>query len=372
MPDQVLDFEAMESHSRGEPSLSSREIAQQAAAEAVRGKNTASPGTRFDSTVSPGGESRNEALPSDESQHLSPGHPDDVGDEYDEAAAEVGDELEAAGEGTDVSDETSLAFTDDELASFQEMGIDIPVSPDEVGEGFRDQYARLVQAVVDAETARRETVVDAQEAILRVRDFAEGLQSPEGQQRFLLTLAQNNPDVFSEAVETVTRMQEDPQYAELVQRQLEVEERYQAAERKERAFQAAQQQSKGQQVESRTERLARRLGVDSDLAKEMVVSKILQNEAQGRGRDISLSEVDDVVKGLARKLGTKPKTKTPAARKREEQAPTKPAASAGRRPTSQAPERAGKPGMTEGPSDPLDNLRSAIRSASQRVRNSGL
>lgn len=356
MPEPA-DFEPMDSApaDRGEPSRSARDIARTAAAEAVRGKVEADTDQPLDS------EERQTA----QFEEMDRAAPDEDLD-YEE---DLGGEQAVPDKGAAEVDSAQL-FTKEDYQALQEMGIDLPVAPDDVPAEFQGTYAEMAQAIIDSQHRATEQSLEAQQAMMRIQQFGQRLSTPEGQQRLLLTLALNNPEAFETAVQTATRMQEDPDYADMVRQRMEAEARMEAATRKEQAIERTQRQTKGQQVEARTVRLARRMGVNPDLAKESVAHRILLNESQNGKRDITLSEVDEIVKTLARRTGAKPRVKQPEAQRREAQAPTKPAEGTGRTPPPQDEAPRGR--QTQESSDPLDRLRNAVKLSSRRVRSQGL
>lgn len=349
MSGQSDPFETL-SEDYGEPSVSAGELARQMAREAI-GATTA-PGSRF---------TEMDTLPSEESQHLD--FPDESGEEVELVPAEESvEEL--------VDRVIDQAITPEDFAQLQDLGINIPVSPEDVPAEFQGTYARLVQAMVDMDASAQERVLDAQNAILKMQDFAERLQTAEGQRRLLLGLAMNAPEVFNQTADTIQRMNDDPEYADMIRRSLEAEVKLETATRKERALSQTELARKGQQIETRVERKAAALGVDVQTAKELVAARILQNESRTGTRDITLKEVDEVVDYLARRTAVRKPVKTPEQRAREERAPQKPAerAAAERAP---APEQTRRSDIAQ-PQDARDMLRNAVRLSSQRVRQSGL
>jgi len=193
------------------------------------------------------------------------------------------------------------AFASEAYAQLSELGIDLPVSPDAIAPEFADAYNLMAQKVLDTFQAATQQTMEAQIAQQRIQDLSQRLSTPEGQERLILSLALSNPDNFRATMETVQRMQTDPEYADTQRMRLEAEARYEQAQRMEQAYKTTQMQTKGQQVEGRVERIARQRGIDVDIAKQMVVSKILQNEATTGMRDISFAEVDDVLARLAKR-----------------------------------------------------------------------
>lgn len=372
---------------RGDPSVPAEDLAASAARAAVRGDeggtgpetNTASPGTRFDRTAQPGGDRGDEPLESESSQHAEFEDQDVEREPWEADEAEAREAEEA--EGAEPEPRRAGDFTDEEIAQLEEMGIDLPMEPSEVPEQFRPVYNEMAQRLVDAHADAQAEVLQAQqqavEMVEQVKGFAERLQTEEGQQRLLLSVALQSPENFESVVETVHRMAEDPEYKENVLRRLEAEVKMEAAERKERAVNQTQARSKAQKVEGRTERLANRYGIDSDFAKEQVAQRILLNEAQNGRRDITLREVDEVMRSLARRMGTrKRRTKRPDSRQRESQAPSKPARKAGREQTGDESGQSNEGRIRHreqgGNTDVMDRLRGAVRTAAKNARNKGL
>lgn len=340
----------------GEPSVSAREIARQAAHDALAADPTPEPEPQ---TLSKPGSTfldhaglEPEPEPEPEPQTTPPAEP------------------EPESEPTPVAPVARL--TDEDVTQLAEMGIELPIAPNDVPEEFQDTYSTLVQSMMDVHAAAQARALDAQEAILRVKDFADRLGTSEGQQQLLLGVAMSNADLFNNVVEMVQRMAEDPQYADVVRRGLEADVKLEAANRRDRAAEQARLTQKGQQVTTRTERVAARLGVDPELAKEWVGARILQNEQRPGGtRDISLTEVDQVVADLARRTGAKPRpvpVQDPKTAKAVATAPPKPTPQSEPAP---APVAQPEPRITT-PMDARDELRAAIMGSSKRFRGQGL
>lgn len=385
-PFEPMDAGGGSPHDRGEPATKASDIAREAAAAAVRGQNTVSPGSSFrEGNVGAGGEPRDEALPSETSQFAQFEQVDDAqpsqqdGEGESEQQSQQGEPAQQGQQQTEPQQPTAPAeWVPAEYNELQEWGVDLPVSPDEVPEDFRDAYSDLVTTLYDNETSVRSRVRDTTQAVEQIKDFAQRLQTPEGQKRLLLSMAFQNPDVLNESLETIQRVQEDPEYAESVRRQLEADIKLEAAQRAQRAMQQEQLTTKGRQVENRTVRLAKRLGVDPDWAKEAVVNRIYRNEAENGQRDISFEEVDAVVRGLAQRAGTKQRAKSPQTQQRQKQANTQRATGTGREQTQQSQRsqqqsqstratREASPGENA-----IDGLRSAVRLAAENVRAKGL
>lgn len=337
----------------GRPTLSAADIARAAASEALRGGNTTQPGERF--TERP-------ALPSDEQRfgqfHERQDPPAGSDDEIQQVADEI---LETA----------SLA--DEDWSALEELGFESPVPREEIPQEYQDLYARTAQETLRIGRDAQQRVVEAErralEAAEALKDVKARLSTPEGQKRLLLALAMSAPEVFTAARDEVEQMNADPRYADMVRRSLEADAKLEAAQRMERAQIAHQQQSKGQMIESRTVRLAQKLGVDVELAKEVVAGRILQNERVHGKKDITTTEVDEVLASLAKRVGAKPgKVKTPAAQARVDRAPQKPAAPAGRQPKAPEPAPSRRAPANE---NPLDAVRSAVRQSNQRLRGVG-
>lgn len=336
----------------GEPSISAGQIAREAAAAAVRGRppvDTVRPGEQFRDT-----------LESNESQTSQFQDTEQVADIVDEI-------IETAGEPV-----VETIITPEEAEALVAYGIEVP---EVVPADFQDAYARLATSTLQVTREAEARVLEAQEQALHIaeqmKDMRARLSTPEGQKRLLLTLGLSAPELFREAQAVLDRVANDTEYAEVVRGRLEVEARMEAADRRERAVAAAQNQTRGRQIEDHTVRLAKRAGIDVDIAKEMVAARIIQNGQTTGKRDISIKEVDDIVGSLAKRLGNgRPVAKAPAAQKKVQQAPQKPVAGAGRE--AAAPQQQQQQSRGPAPVDAMDALRGAVRGAGQRLRAKGL
>lgn len=333
----------------GEPSISAGQIAAAAAAAAVRGAPT------------PAAE---QPLQSQEAQYVQPQAttPEDT--------PTLPNPLAVPTEVTPTAHFASEAYN-----QLLQLGIDLPVSPENVNPEFAAAYNVLAQTVLDTHTVAQERSVEAQVAQGRIQALSERLGTPEGQERLILSLALSNPEGFQQAMDKVGRVQTDADYAEAVRIRLEGEAMKEQAVRMNTARESATMQSKGQQVEGRTERLATQLGVDVGLAKQIVASKILQNEAVTGVRDITFAEVDGALQQLAKATNATP-VLTPGAYQAQAQAPQAPAAAAGQTPV--APEQQQqmltptRGSQTTPNSDAMDVLRAAVRNSAMNVGKSGL
>lgn len=397
MPEQN-PFEPMEQnsstggghpHDRGESTVDSGDLARAAAAAAVRGEqqkqgNTVAPGTQFQTRPEPQQDGQQDGqqqrqIEGDANSYTQFEQDDQQQQAQQGQQGQRDGQAQQQGQQDDTTPRQPGDWTPDEYAQLKEMGIDLPVEPSEVPEDFREGYSRLAEAVLDAEQQARERLMTAEDQIAQVNDLRQTLQSDEGQRRILLGLAMNNQDLFQETVDMVQRMSEDPQFADTVQRQIEADLKLKEAQRQQQALQNAQRATKGRQVENRTVRLARRLGVNEDLAKQMVVAKIRENQAQTGQLDISLDQVDEVVKSLAETTGSRPRAKSPQTQQREQQANTQRAQGTGQEPNQQQRQQAqGQQNRAPQPSDggrgqnSLDRLRNAVRQSAQNVRAKGL
>lgn len=280
----------------------------------------------------------------------------------------------------EVAQEFEEVWTEDDFSALTKRGIDIPVDITQIPEEYRPHIGRMATMVEEVYGDLEQVAERASLAEQRLASFADRMRTPEGQERVLMTLALGNPDGFAKVMKTYERMQEDQQYADVMRRSLEADIKLEQAEMQQRAQINSRTQTYAQQVERRTTGLAQRLGVDAELAKQMVVSRILANKETTGKADIKLSEVDAVIKDLAVKTGAKPRPrphKDPATVIKETAAPTKPVADAGKTPPPAAQEEGGfrtRPGLN--PDSERFNLQSAIRGAvrqsTQRVKQAGL
>lgn len=343
-------------HDQGKPMTSTRDLARSAVADAVRGPSTATPGSRFT-------ERSEQPLPSEESQFVEPAEQD--------AQLEGEQPTAQEHEAQPAAEDDYLEF-DEEAFKSMISEVELPVSIDEVPEEFVPIYAELAQSIIDTQQHASKQVADAQYALNEMKDFVQGFQTPEGRQRLLLGMAMNAPDVFNDAVEVVQRMQDDPQYAEAVKKNLEADIKLEQAQRAQRTFQQQQISQKAHQVESRATRLAKSYGIDEAWAKELVAQRILANEARTGVRDITLAEVDEVIQSTAKRMGRQRRhVKRPATTRKESQSPTRPVEGAGKDASSQpAPSRSGP--SPQPPQHHADSLRAAVRRSADRIRKSGL
>lgn len=349
------------------PIRSSAEIAAAAAAEAVRGSPTTPPGTTFQKQVPHHAQTPvdPQAAPVDPNappEPVAPATPVDPN-----AVVAPVTPVEPVGQ--------PITFTPEDYAQMEAAGINLPVAPSEVPEGFQAIYAEIAQSVMDSHASSQQQVLDAQEAILGIQAFKARLGTPEGQERMLLSMALNNPDIFAKAQETVVKMGEDPQYGESIRLQLEAQATLEAATRKEQAFENTQLEARGQQVEGRTVRLAQRLGVDATLAKNMVAHKIMQNEVATGKKAVTFQEVDAIVQELAKATrAAPPAVSTPQTQQLVTQTPPTPGQAPGATPASPDTVHAPSPsrGKFADTDHPMDRLRVAVRSSNAAARTHGL
>lgn len=257
------------------------------------------------------------------------------------------------------------------------FGIHTPEDFDTAPPAVQDAYSAMAQQLQDTFEAQQQALREATNADLRIKGFTERLNDPEGQRRILLSMASESPEVFQETLQVFERMQEDPEYRDAVTARIKAEVQLEAAQRAQQAAVASQQMSRGQQVEARTERLAQRLGVDVEWAKEQVVGRILANQARTGEANITFQEVDQLIGDIARRTGAKPQpVRTPEAQQQQKQAPQQVASDAGKTPPPQQQESRPQPTPSSRPGEQgqnaMDALRSAVKQSSDRVRGMGL
>lgn len=365
------------SNTSGKPSLDAGAIARAAAQQAVQAadqqQQQAPPEPAPPSTIQPGGQFKKGGPGEHRSEEppVPPAEP--TGEEGQQAQQAQQSQEGQQSQQQQAQQQTQQTppvptITQEDLEAH---GIELPVSPDEVPDEFRQTYDTLAQAVIDGQQRAEQVALDARQAIAQVQDFSERLNTPEGQRRMLLAMAMQNGDTFNEVAQQVQRMAEDPEYAESVRRQIEAEIKLEAASRKERAFNEQQINRKAQQVESRTVRLARQMGVDPEWAKSEVVNQILRNEAQTGKRDITLAQVDEVVQALARRSGAQrpQQVQTPQRQQQAAQTPQQPVQGAGQTPPPQPQQQQqGQQGQrqAEEAEHPMDRLRGAVMGAARR------
>lgn len=313
-------------NNQGEGAVDSKE----AASLAVKGITERNPGVIGEKTHEPGQEETQaqtrrdqQPEPSQEPEEFtepgtepSPEEDVQVGEVEEQEALD--ETLEDVDEASDVDDEIYYDLLD--------IGIDLGMKPSEVPEDLRPAYDEVVDTVIAQQNDVMQQRLEAQQAIMQVNEFAEKIQ--EKPEQLLLTMAMRNPDAFDEAVDTFQRMQQDEEYAALVRRELEAEAKMAAAQRSETAQTQAQLQRRAQSVKQRTQRISERLGVPSERAERFVADRIRAN-----GGDITMQEVDEIVKGLApsqKRRRSKPKTKSAEQKKKEQTANTQSVSDAGK------------------------------------------
>lgn len=237
-------------------------------------------------------------------------------EEVEEATQEAAAEAAASPESS---------FDESDYAELLEAGIDLGVKPSDVPADLMPAYNELVQSAIDQHSEAMEARLEAQEAQMQIADFAETLQ--ENPQQVLTTMAVQSPDAFQEAMQTFERMQTDEEFRDMKIRELEADAKLKEAERLESARQEQRLEQKAERVRNRTRHVADRHGVDEEVAEQVVASAIIQNDG-----DIGLSEVDEIVAGLAPAGSqTTEQPKQPETRQKEEQA-NKPVADKGASP----------------------------------------
>lgn len=334
--------------SAGEPSVSAGEIAAAAAAAAVRGQEPAPTPT----------------LASEEAQYV-------------QESVQAQPESQLPNPQTVPTEVLpTQPFASDAYSQLRDIGIDLPISPESVPQEFADTYNLLAQKILDTHQVASQSMTTAKVAQDQINNLQQSLSTAEGQERLILSLALSNPDNFSQTMDIVQRMQNEPEYAEAQRMRLESMARVEQAERMQNAYNSTQAQTKGQQVEGRVERIATQKGLDIGIAKQMVANKILQNESVTGVRDISFAEVDDIMQQLSRAMNSQ-KVMTPTQAQAVSQAPQTPASSVGQTPVAQtqAPQAPTPPpagSQTTPNSDAMDALRAAVRASATNARNSGL
>lgn len=167
---------------------------------------------------------------------------------------------------------------DDAYDRLREVGVDLGMRRSDVPEHLHGAYDRMVQTVVIEQTRAMQERSKAAEAVERVSDFARKLQ--ENPEQVLLTMAIQNPDAWNKTVEQANRMADDPEYANLVRRELAAEAMLTAAKRAEamRARQALQMRA--HQVKQNTMRAAQQYGVNPEIAERVIAAQVVETSGQ--------------------------------------------------------------------------------------------
>jgi len=347
---------------QGRPSVDAGAIAAQAARDAIRG-SAPRPGEGF-----------REGNPSEVFRGLEDENAQRV--QFDEPPQEPSSESPESPESPEFSEPPALPQPTLTVEDLEAHGITLPVGFDEVPDDFRPKFEQLAQAIIDAETSKRDIASEAQQAMAQVQDFANRLSTPAGQRRMLLAMAmaEGGQDVFNQTVQQVQRMQDDPEYAEAVRRQLETEAQLEAVRRRERLLDRREMETKARRIQTRVQRIAHSLGVDPSWAEQEVANQILRNEAQTGTRDITIDQVDQVVGQLAQRVGAKPPTpkpvsKSPQTQTAQQTAPQTQAQGTASTPSqSQPPQQSQQPSTIPSNEHAMDKIRNAVRRSAQNVR----
>lgn len=242
-----------------------------------------------------------------------------------------------------------------------EMGIDLGIRAADVTPELRPAYEALVQSAVALaeDTMRRQ--LEASESSMQFNQFKESVEkSPD---RLLLSLAMSHPQLVSQTAELVNQMTTNPEVKAAVLRELEVELKFQEANRKEILLNEREKRMKAQQVISATRRAAREHGVDYDMAEKFVAMTV-----QANGGDLNPNEVSEIVQGLKPKtVSARPKVISPAQVTAIKTAPTTSVAAA----QSTTPGSL-SPGLRDGERKHSGGgFRSIVKEAMARVTGSG-
>ena len=178
--------------------------------------------------------------------------------------------------------------------------------------------------------------VEANDAIRQVNDFRERLEADP--QKILLTMALNKPEQFNAAMQVFTRMQQEPEFKELVVKELQAEAKFRAADQKEKSLGQQMRTIKGRQAAAITRQAARRYSVPVETAESVVAAHV-----KGGGGDLELSAIEGIVKALAPKnLVARPRVASII--KAKVVAPTQPVAAAAPPPAATT----ASPGLNDG------------------------
>lgn len=243
----------------------------------------------------------------------------------------------------------------------QDAGIDLGMGAGEVPAELLPVYEKLVQSAVDIAQSAVQERIEAAGVIKQVEEFRTRLK--EKPEHLLLSMAVNNPEAFTKAMEVFNEMQQDARVKELVVKELESEARLREAERKEALFTEYDQRMKAQRVITATKIATRKYGIPYGLAEKVVASIVV-----GNGGNLDPREVDGIVSELASDLKGKIPAKKPlrvaTPQKQEQVSQANTSETAGSQP---AATQASK-GLTE--TTPHDRLRKLIQSAAAKFRPS--
>lgn len=190
------------------------------------------------------------------------------------------------------------------------QGINIGVRKSELPVEMHASYDKMLVGVVTQAQQIHDERERAAKVLEQVQGFAERLKNDPSQ--VLLTLALENKEAFTGAVEQFERMQSDPEYEALVRRETVAKAQMGAAKRQMAQAQTQALNQKAQQVRALTEMHARVLGVDFDIADSVVAARVTQTQGA-----ITPADIEAAVRSIAPKA---PAVRTPAAQATHAQA----------------------------------------------------
>lgn len=282
-----------------------------------------------------------------------------------EATGTEGEVAEAGAEGTETGETAEETEESPDLAqlaeveeAFAELGVELGVKAADLPPEMLPAYSKFLAHASDLVQQSLERELRAEEVFASAEQFNQRLQA--NPLHILLGIALSKPEVFNNAVASVQRMGQDPEYKDVVVRELANEVRQADLDRRESALKKSSQHTKVQQVISTTRRAAAKYNIPVDVAEEIVAGAI-----EARGGNIELGAVEAIVAKFAGRLQNakpRPKIVTPRKAAAMKKAPT--ASVAGSRP---AP--ANSPGLKDGSARPKGggNFRNLIRQSMSRI-----
>lgn len=175
--------------------------------------------------------------------------------------------------------------------TLSDAGIDLGMSSADFPPEYAVRYEQIATVALEAQAEVQRATAAAEDANARLQDFSKQLQ--EAPDRVLLALALQNGEVFQQVSEVVTRMQTDPQFKEIVIRDLQSEARLREADRRDRISANGNRMQRAQRVIAATKKSARAHGVEFALAEQVVALAV-----QAGNGNLEVNAVDGIVSKL--------------------------------------------------------------------------
>jgi hypothetical protein len=237
-----------------------------------------------------------------------------------EAAPVDAGEVAAVEEVVEAIEEAGVEITTELLDELADRGIELGIDPASVDEALRPAYQKLIEGAMNV--ADRYTQVDTEAAQLRMERDELSQKFENEPEKILLAMSVAKPEAFQQAVEIYNKMQQNPEYAEMVARELASEARVAEADRRDKLADYRARMDAGNRLKAECNRQAARLGVDPTLAAKQVALAITAND----GNPIPVTDIRGILEPLAGagRKSVRQAVRTPEQQKAVQNAPQTP------------------------------------------------